>query len=198
MSLINKGLIFFILIGFTHPLRAQDYKISLENRFLEYYQLIQDHKIEKSMDYVNDDFLKVFSKNDLVKIFKSIYENPLLEFKVERPLILGIEGLKKYPRSDYVKFSFSDHFQVRYSKFAKAYDTASVSLKKIMRAQFIKGLESKFGKGTVQYNEETQYFQVHTEKTAIGSSKDDKTWKFLILEPEKKSSLEKIIPKEFF
>lgn len=65
--------------------------------------------------------------------------------------------------------------------------------KKITKLQ----LEKTFGSGNVRYNEKTKFYEIHSIKKAFGISENGTSgWKFLVVEPEQKLILEKLLPKE--
>jgi hypothetical protein len=58
-------------------------------------------------------------------------------------------------------------------------------------------LEKTFGSGNVKFNEETEFYEIHSIKNAFGISENGTSdWKFVIVEPKQKFILEKILPNE--
>lgn len=58
-------------------------------------------------------------------------------------------------------------------------------------------LEKTFGSGNVEFNEETEFYEIHSIKNAFGISENGMSdWKFIVVEPQQKFILEKILPKE--
>ena len=57
-------------------------------------------------------------------------------------------------------------------------------------------LEKTFGSGNVEFNEETEFYEIHSIKNAFGISENGiSDWKFVVVEPKQKFILEKILPK---
>ena len=58
-------------------------------------------------------------------------------------------------------------------------------------------LEQTFGSDNVKYNEETEIFEIQSQKNVYGISKNGETdWKFLVIEKNQKAILDKLLPKE--
>lgn len=83
-----------LLLAFSNSLIAQIYKDSIEVQFLRYTELLVKKEFAKSTDYINPGFFKIIPKAQLITVIEKTYNNPALDFTIEKPSIVSIGNIK--------------------------------------------------------------------------------------------------------
>lgn len=100
------------LIAFSASLFAQSYKDSIEKQFLSYTHLIVKKEFAKSTDYINSGFFKIIPKAQLAALIEKTYNNPSLDFKIEKPAIVSIGDPKTIDGNNFVKMQYSNYLSM--------------------------------------------------------------------------------------
>lgn len=183
---------FFFLITIT-CVNAQDYKKNIETEFTAYLTSIVDGDFSKSMNYIVPEFFDIIPKSQMIKLMEQTFNNPSMEFEIKNPKIISIEDAQVIENKSYVFLVYSNQMNIRFvSEIEEDNDE-----KKMRTSMTQLSLENTFGSNNVNYNKETDFFEILVKKQVYAISKDGKTeWKFLVLEKEQKIILEKMLPKE--
>ena len=169
------------------PFFAQEMKTGIENQFRDYNNLIVEKKLEKALDlYANEDFLKMFPKEQLVDLMNQMFNSPELEFKIDKPENIVV--------SDQV-------VEERGQKFVKVTYLQKIQMKLVGSELKVEDLQSalqgEFGYDNVKLDPSTGYFYISSVKEAAASSSDSKNWKFTVLEKKQIPVLKAFIPEQF-
>lgn len=173
---------------------AQDYKQQITKDYLQYTEYITTRQHVKAVEYINDGLFKIIPKEHIIRGMESIYETDEMSFVFEEPQILDFSTVKKIEGTYYVVFQTTSNFQMKMKEIEDEKDPQ----KKLMKISTIQiGFEEKFGKDHVNYSHETGFFRITSTKKTIANSKDQKSWKFAVIEnSQQKKLLEQFIPKE--
>jgi hypothetical protein len=174
--------------------KNKNYKENLNKAFIEYNDLILDQNFEKSMDFMLPEFFEIIPRNQMVLLMKKTYNNPDLEFKADKPKNIKYGELKQIEEKYYSEISYDYDIKIKFNNVEKSEDEEQNKLTlNLMKLN----LEKTFGSGNVNYNEKTEFYDINSNKNAIGISKNGiNNWKFLVIEKKQKFILEKILPKE--
>ena len=170
-------------------------KAAIEQQFLVYTHLLMNKSFSKSIDYLNEDFLKIIPKEQLVILMEKTYNNPDLEFNISEPKVLKVDSIKKIGNQYYAKLQYSNMLQMKF-KFESAVNKSEED-RSLKDSLTLKALEKNFGSGNVAYNIATHFYEIYVEKNVVANSKDSNHWKFVVVEEKQKPILQKFIPKEF-
>lgn len=187
-----------ILLSFVSNLTFgqsdESYKENINKDFIDYNELILRQEFEKSMDYMLPEFFEIIPKNQMVMLMQQIYNNPDLEFKMDKPKDIVYGEPRKIEEKYYSEITYSYNINMKFKSIEEGEDEKQQELTKTLKKL---SLEKTFGSGNVKYNDETEFFEIHLIKNAFGISKNGKSdWKFVVVEPKQKFILEKILPKE--
>src|SRR5690554_6720833 len=189
--------IFTLLIfvsNLTFGQTNENYQENLNKDFVEYNDLILKQEFEKSMEYMLPDFFEIIPKNQMIMLMKQVYNNPDLEFKMDKPKNITYGEPKKIEEQYYSEITYSYDIQMKFKNIEESDDEEQNGLtRNLTKLQ----LEKTFGSGNVKFNKETEFYEIHSVKNAFGISENGTSdWKFVVVEPKQKFILEKILPKE--
>ena len=177
-----------LLLAFSNSLIAQIYKDSIEVQFLRYTELLVKKEFAKSTDYINPGFFKIIPKAQLITVIEKTYNNPALDFTIEKPSIVSIGNIKTFGDNNFVKLQYSNYLSMHFKNDdGKKQDIPLTQ----------KALRVQFGQDNVSYDELTDTYRIFVIKNVVANSIDMHNWTFLVVEEKQKPILEKFIPKEF-
>ena len=176
-----------LLVAFSNILFAQSYKDSIEVQFLHYTDFLVKKDFAKSADYINPGFFKIIPKAQLITVIEKTYNNPALDFNIEKLAIVSIGDMKIIDNHNFVKLQYSNYLSIHFKNDdEKKQDTALTK----------KALQVQFGQDNVTYDTSTDTYKVFVIKNVIANSIDSRNWTFVVIEDKQKPILEKFIPKE--
>ncbi len=170
------------------------YTENLDRDFMEYHDLIVHQELEKSMEFMLPEIFEIIPMDQMLVMMKQVYNNPDMEFRVDRPKDVTYGEPQKIDVKYYSEISYTYDMKIRYLNLEESEEGAEDEMGK----EFIKSaLELAYGEGNVEYDEETDFYEIHAVKKAYGVSENGTSdWKFVVVEPKQKLMLEKILPKE--
>lgn len=187
-------ILLFFVSSLTFGQSDESYKENINKDFIDYNELILRQEFEKSMDYMLPEFFEIIPKNQMVMLMQQIYNNPDLEFKMDKPKDIVYGEPRKIEEKYYSEITYSYNINMKFKSIEEGEDEKQQELTKTLTKL---SLEKTFGSGNVKYDDETEFFEIHLIKNAFGISKNGKSdWKFVVVEPKQKFILEKILPKE--
>jgi hypothetical protein len=173
---------------------AQSVNGAVEKQFLAYSKLIIERKINDALNYTNPDMFKLVPREQMLSAMEAIFNNPQLEYRTLMPTVSGFEPVKKINGKSYVRFKSNNVIEM---KLKPATAAATPEDEMIAKEAMQLGLEKKFGRTNVSFNEQTGFYTLKTLKTVVASSDNLVDWKFLVVDsPQMKTMLSGIIPAE--
>lgn len=187
-------ILLMLVSNLTFGQTDETFKENLNKDFIEYNDLILNQEFEKSMDYMLPEFFEIIPKNQMILLMQQIYNNPDLEFQADKPKDIVYGELNKIEERYYSEITYSYDIKMKFKNLEESEDEEQNDLKKNLLKLT---LEKTFGSGNVIFNQETEFYEIHSIKNAFGVSQNGMTdWKFVVIEPKQKFILEKILPKE--
>jgi hypothetical protein len=172
---------------------AQDYKNELKKEFNDYLSTIVNMEFEKSMEYIIPEFFEIIPKSQMIKVMKQAFNNPSMEIEITNPKIIEVKDKKEIENKYYSLLTYSNQMNMKIEgedEETEDEKTTRINLTKL-------SLENTFGSENVEYNKETDFFQIQSQKDVYGiSNNGENNWKFLVVEKKQKMILEKLLPKE--
>lgn len=193
----NLVTVVLFLLFFTSCFTSRNSKLQsgaqdeIRTDFIEYYDLIIQHKFADAMEFIVPEFFNIFPKDELIQMMEQLFNNPMFNFQLKKPEINEVGKIIKEGGQYYAVLKYSNWMNMHVA----GEDNESESEKKDRIAMLKGALEITFGSENVKYNEETDYFEIFTLKEALAVSENGKTnWKFITVEENQKMLLKKIIP----
>lgn len=187
-------ILLMLVSNLTFGQTDETFKENLNKDFIEYNDFILNQEFEKSMDYMLPEFFEIIPKNQMILLMQQIYNNPDLEFQADKPKDIVYGELNKIEERYYSEITYSYDIKMKFKNLEESEDEEQNDLKKNLLKLT---LEKTFGSGNVIFNQETEFYEIHSIKNAFGVSQNGMTdWKFVVIEPKQKFILEKILPKE--
>lgn len=178
----------------TKTVKEEIYKDNINKAFVEYNNHILNQEFEKSMEFMLPEFFEIIPKSQMILLMKQTYNNPDIEFEMDKPKDILIGDVKKIEGKYYSKINYSFNIKMKFNNTEKS---DVVEENKLTQNLMKLTLEKSFGTGNVKFDEQTEFYDIHSIKDAYGVSIDGESdWKFVIVEKKQKFILEKILPKE--
>lgn len=188
---IKKQLVTILFIAISTIAIAQDTKNEIQVDFTNYLNSIVNMELEKSLNYMPDEFFEIIPKVKMLEAMKQAFDNPSMEIEIKNPIILKIDDAQKIENKYYSLLTYSSQMNMKIN--GEGQETEE---DKSMRISLTKtAFQETFGSENVVYDEKSGFFEIQSEKDVYGISHDGKTgWKFLVLEKNQKMILEKLLP----
>lgn len=179
----------FLLLSFIFcvPFFGQNSKMDIEKQFLEYHHLIVEKKFEEALDrFGNDDYLKMFPKEQLIAGMNKMFNDPEITLKLNDPSNISVsDEVTEKKENKFIKLNFQQKMEMKFNEADLNTDT------------ILSVLKTSFGGDNVIYDESTGFFLIETSKTAVASSSNLKDWKFTLLEKKQIPMLKAFIPEQY-
>lgn len=187
-----KKILSFCFLFLTFVLiNAQSTQQNIKRDYINYTQFILDKKFDQALEYTNPKFFEYYSREEFKDAMESAFNTPGLELKLSLPNEFKIGEVKNKDKIDYVKMNVVSLFEMKITEMN--FDNQDDANFKYV----VSALEEEYGVGNVIFNKETKFFKITDNSEVIASSLDNKkTWKFLVIDSNLKSIIEKIIPQE--
>jgi hypothetical protein len=180
-----------LLIVFTCS--SQDFKKTIEKEFKDYNNLIEKLEFEKSMQYLPQEFIELFSKSQFIKMMNQTYNNPSFKYEIKHLKIDNINDLQKIENKYYTSFNFSGNILIKTNRRINEDDEDF--LNRIKKAKL--SMEQSLGKDKVNLIDSQTTISINSFKKVIAISNNGKSdWKFLVLGKNQNEIAKKILPKQ--
>lgn len=192
MKFVKKIILsFLLLIVFTCS--SQDFKKTIEKEFKDYNNLIEKLEFEKSMQYLPQEFIELFSKSQFIKMMNQTYNNPSFKYEIKHLKIDHINDLQKIENKYYTSFNFSGNILIKTNRRINEDDEEF--LNRIKKAKL--SMEQSLGKDKVNLIDSQTTISINSFKKVIAISNNGKSdWKFLVLGKNQNEIAKKILPKQ--
>ncbi|KIC64365.1 hypothetical protein RM51_04090 [Chryseobacterium taiwanense] len=184
----TKSLLFlFVLLSFISfaQTKASTDDIAIKKNLTYFVSSIQTKKIDQAVNCIYPKFFTIVPKEQMTQILNLTYNNPFMKIEMQ-DLQFGAIEKPELINGEY--FSITNYS----SKLKCNVSSMNEEMKKQMNAALV----SKYGKNNVKYLANEGTYIINANMKACAVSKDRKYWKFVILEKEYKTGLEKILPKK--
>lgn len=148
------------------------------------YQL-KNRDIDKVVENIYPKFFTVLPKDKMKMIFNMTYNNPIMKVEIINYKISQV-GNSELVNGEY--FSV-----VNYSTRIRC---NAEGMQEEMRNTIKNILIQKYGNGSVVYYPKEMAYYINAKTKAIAVSKERKNWKYILVEKEMKSQLNKVLPKK--
>ena len=191
----KKTLSLIVILIISGNTFCQEYKKVIEKQFTEYLNSIVAKNFEVSMNYIPEDFFKFVPKEQMILLMQKTFNNPDLEFRLSDPKIIEIKDAELIEGKYYSLITYSNYMNMKFLDNDTIKETEAGHKQRIGLTKL--ALENNFGKENVKYDQQTDFFEIYSEKKVYAISDNSQLhWKFIVLEKNQKTILEKILPKQ--
>lgn len=169
------------------PAYSQSYKDDLKRQFLTYTEHLSKKEFTQAVEYINPDMFAILPKAQLITVMEQTFNSKEVSFDFQQPTFLAINDKQTIKGIDYVKFEYTNIMEMKYKSGEIAPKDSTMMLGI---------LQGQFGEENVSYNTQKDSYAIKVLKKVIANSRDEKNWKFLVIEERQRPLLEKILPKE--
>lgn len=182
-----KKLLLFLCISFSVLSFSQTIQSDIEGQFRDFNALIAEKNFDKALDlYANEDFLKIFPKDQMVQLMDQMFNMEGIDFKIYKPEDIAVsKDVVKEGDKSYIKINYRQSLDIK------------LNMPNVTNDQFYAALQEEFGADHVKFNDSTKFFEVRMGKEAIASSHNLKNWKFTVIEKKQIPILRQFIPIQF-
>ncbi len=170
---------------------SQNTSNQLKKEFNSYMELCMNEDFEKLMDYVIDDFFTYIPKDQLIAVFKNIYNNPSMKFKLLNPKVLNVGESNLIEEKHYAIIEYSVTISILFIQESPL----SPEELETFNATMLSTFRTQYGADNVKLDTKTQTFLINTQqKVACKSDNGNDHWKFITLEKNTLQILNKFLP----
>jgi len=190
---MKAKLLLVLFLFVTTLVVAQDGKKEIEVQFMNYMNAIMSKDFNKSMDYAPDELFEIMPRDQFISVMEKVFNDPQIEMHIKDPKVLSVGEVEEIKGKHYAFMTYSNVLTMKFNN-----SDAESDEEKKMRVEIIKQTFAQaMGEGKVKYNEQTEIFDIYSEKDVYAISKDGKTdWRFIVLEEKQKPVLDKFLPKQ--
>lgn len=191
-----KSAFFAILfLLFTLDTFAQDSKAVIKQQFTTYLSALINKDFKKSVEYLPEDFLKLYSKAQMIQVMNKAFNNPDFHFQIKDSEILSVGDISKTEGKYYSLLKYSNSIHMKFKNVENETEEDKKERLQILKSS----LEESFGAKNVKLSEDTEVFELYSEKEVYAISFDGKSdWRFLVLDSEQLPILKKLLPAKLF
>ncbi len=190
----KTGLILFISLTLSASVAfSQDYKTNIETSFGEYLDHLMNKEFEQSLEYLTPEFFEIFPKDKMIMAMEQAFNNPGMKYEIINPEILSVGDKVEIESKHYALITYSNQLNIKFLN-----EEPETDEEKELRLNMTQGLlKTNFGEENVVLNNETEFFEIQSQKDAYAISENGSSdWKFLVIEKDQKPILEKLLPAE--
>jgi len=184
----------FLLIGLlTTASFAQNDKAEIKKTAEAFFNLIQQKKYDKMLDYFYPKIFEEFPKEELLKNMKEIQTDSAFTFSIENSRIENISEIVEVKGIKYALLTYSYKMSLVFT----TQKNATKEEKELFNQIIMQGIsQQEHGIDNVKYDEKSgKIIIVDTDQKFAINDPQYKGWKFLDITPDKES-LKKYIPEE--
>ena len=190
---ILRNLLFITAFFVTLSAYSQDYKKAINDEFTTYITHLVNMEFEESMEFIRQSLFDIIPKDQMLMVIKQAFNNPDIEIQLRDPKILKIKDAEKIDDKFYALLTYSNIMKMRYLSKKDETEEQTQFREEITQ----QSLEKMFGKKNVSLNKTTGFFEIYVKKDVYAISQNGQNeWKFLAIEENQKTLLEKLLPKK--
>jgi len=168
---------------------AQD-DSSLQKRLNEYFLLNKQLNFEKLMDYIHPNLFAIASREQLVEMFQSIFNDEDMIISMDSLSTTGISPSFSFQKGLYRKIDYYMRFSIKFK------DTTVLKDEAVLPAIELQ-MKNALGAENVKYIQKENRLEIDGTKIMIAIKDDERSeWMFLGYEPKQAQVMETLVPKE--
>lgn len=172
---------------------GQTSKDNIQTTFEYYLELNDGLRFNELMDYIVEDLFKIAPREELVKIFESMFHDPSIDIIMKPSKIIQINEVEKFGDQYYATLTYHGTFSIKMNEV----DEMPKKDRNELINTFFKGMQDAYGKENVSVDKKTGYVTVSKSNVVCCVSKNGlNDWKFVSIEKQQMSLLQKFLPKE--
>lgn len=178
----------FSVLSFSQT-KEIDYESGIKKEFTTFFESIKDKNIENAVNFIYPKYLNLIGREQMIKMLTLSYNNPAFIIDIQNFKMDNIEApeLIEGEYFSITNYSFKMQFKV---------DWKVIHNPELVKEKINGALVSKYGKENVVNFNNGDYYMIDAHMKACAVSKDEKKWKFLILEENYKPVLKGILPQK--
>ena len=142
------------------------------------------------MNYIHPKLFQIAPKEQMIELFKSIFDNPQMTISMDSMSITGISKSFNFKGAEYKKVDYYLWLSVRFK------DT-SVLKEKDKVSEIEERVKTAMGAQNVKYIPEDNSLAIDTRKIMFAIKNDPRTlWMFIGYEPQQMEMMKMLIPTE--
>ncbi|MGH1516694.1 hypothetical protein [Chryseobacterium sp. JK1] len=178
IKLIVAIISFFSVLCFGQK-KEVDYHEGIRRDFTSFFKNIKDKEIEKAVDFIYPKYIAGIGRDKMFTILSLAYNNPAFATDIQD---FKVDHIKKpeFIKEEYfsmIDYSFAMNFKV---------DWKVINDPESMKQKIHDALMLRYGKDHVTYFSDGDYYSIHAHMKACAVSKNEKNWKFLLVEENNK------------
>jgi hypothetical protein len=174
----------FLLMSLLFSAQNND-QHAISKSFSSFLNQLKNRDIDKAVDNIYPKFFTVLPKDQMKMILNMTYNNPIMKVEIINYKVSQIGNIELVKGEYFSVVDYSTRIRCN-----------AEGMQDEMRNSIKNMLIQKYGKGSVVYYPKEMAYYINAKMKACAVSKDQKIWKFVLIENEFKPRLTKVLPKK--
>lgn len=188
-----KNLTLYIILLVAVFVQGQSDNDQLTADFQKYSNALKSRQYTQATAYMPEALFEIYNKEKLVQEMKQTFESADTKVDIKDVSITKMDVEMVESNTTYIPITFRQKFELEYINL---FDATDDEQSRASTTKFIvQMLNESMPESTISFDKNQEVFVVNSTKQAIAiKTKNDTSWKFLIVEPSLKNVLDRILP----
>jgi hypothetical protein len=185
-----KKLPLLFLIGLCSLSTLAQRDTSLQQRVNEYLAANRQLDFEKLMNYIHPKLFQIVPRDQMIELFKSIFDNPQMTISMDSMTVTGISKSFNFKGAEYKKVDYYIAMSLRFKDSTVLKDQDKVS-------EIQERVKTSMSAENVKYVAENNSLAIDARKIMFAIKDTPRTqWMFVGYEPQQKEMMKTLVPEE--
>ena len=181
-------LLLFIALCSLSTLAQRD--TSLQRRVDEYLAANKQLDFEKLMNYIHPKLFQIVPREQMIELFKSIFDNPQMTISMDSMSVTGISKSFNFKGAEYKKVDYYIAMSLRFKDSTVLTDQDKVS-------EIQEQVKTSMSADNVKYIAENNSLAIDAKKIMFAVKDNPRTqWMFVGYEPQQREMMKTLVPEE--
>jgi len=185
-----KKLTLLLFVALTSLLSLAQRDTALQRRLDEYLVANKQLNFEKLMNYIHPKLFEIAPKEQMIDLFKSIFDNPQMTISMDSMSVTGISKSFNFKGAEYKKVNYYLGMSMRFKDTAVLKDESKVS-------EIADRIKTAMAAENVKYIPQDNRLAIDTRKIMFAIKDNPQAlWMFIGYEPQQMEMMKMLIPTE--
>jgi hypothetical protein len=163
---------------------------SLQRRLDEYLVANKQLDFEKLMNYIHPKLFEIVPREQMIELFKSIFDNPQMMISMDTMSVTGISRSFNFKGAEYKKVDYYLGMSVRFKDSTVLKDQDKL-------AEIQERVKTAMSAENIKYIAENNSLAIDTKKIMFAVKDNPRTqWMFVGYEPQQREMMKTLVPEE--
>ena len=181
-------LLFFIALCCLSTLAQRD--TSLQRRLDAYLAANKQLDFEKLMDYIHPKLFDIVPREQMIELFKSIFDNPQMMISMDSMSVIGVSKSFNFKGAEYKKVDYYLRMSLRFKDSTVLKDQDRVS-------EIQEQVKTSMSAEKIRYVPQNNSLAIDAKKIMFAIKDNPRTqWMFVGYEPQQREMMKALVPEE--